>query len=1241
MSFSNSRSSTSGTAPNLQALTPADTKEATEQLPSKRGFLSKARGMVGYHKRYFVLEDAVLTYYSSNHDQFPLGYMSIHDIVSVNWFPGKKDGRLFEVTLTHKVYTLVAESKDTACEWVSAIEMSIEHVKNATHMDDLIGGARNNNGPATPRHVRDVSVMSVEDVMDEISESAQNHFRLAFYKTALKRNEFMQKLVTECRSDAVALEFILKVLLEPPKSSNVMRSMNHLPVPSAGSSVRSAPNSPRGSILENDEPQYRSVRSAACTRYNPHVHRSSFIYTRVRHVDIRQLGDLSPRIRPGDIERRRQMIDNAVSEHGDNKTNLLLKPGAYGRLRVSPNRSPNRSPNHSPSPNPSDGASRPRRHVRDPSIAMEFSVDNAPEPSVSRSPATSTIMHRRRSSDMGTVKSHIPAKFRKLQRSASNFQRSSSFTQKYGSALGSEIGGIPENKERNSLISTEGYDALEFEDKQAVYDWIISDDFLEKVCIVFGKGDFHAQKLALRCVWILLQRNAHTHVRLSAAPLALGQECPECTLASEQMEAFMQKVLLQYCSKLVLDSTTHNAVYELLHMLVSGIPEFNRSVHSTNVVRNHGLWRSIFVCLHHAKFSTRRRILKDVLMLLIKNPHNCESILCQVGWHTWILPLLYDVPKQDRLLRINMAYSYTIMIYTVLHLHCYENYTDGPLAFSNIMRASLVSTLEVQEDQLHVMRDMINTMLHVLQRDNSIFSANFDGAVWQNLVSLMRFVKAFIFTTPQRDLDSHQALYTNMESDTRLGLHAPHEVPDDIGLLHQVVGLLVHVRLEQVTSDMKASQTVSDEERAAIEYLIKEDFRAFFTDSTVFLQIVFQLQDVTEEEMYQLLYEFVTEKDTLVRKKIFKGAADRHKVVMEAIKRAESKRNRAIEQTLQSSKVKTNAIINLLLLGPGESGKSTVFKQLIGMYGGGFDTEARRIYIPLIYDNVVTAAKTLAEQSDILADAGLEKLRVTDEQARASMEIIKALEEPYTLTPDLCIHIRRMWNEPPIQATLDLRGSKFQLAAGDSAPYYFNSIESFCQPNFVPSEDDILRTRLRTTGIVETDFRVEKVKFHLTDVGGQRSERKKWIHCFQDVNAVIFVAAISEYDQVIAEDGKTNRLQEALDLFEEIVNLKWFKQTPMILFLNKRDLFFRKLQRVPLQKHFPEFGKYKQDYKHACAFIRREFKRRCHDSNKEIYISETCATDREKMKFVFDAVRTHIVREALRGAGLMSGDTFN
>ena len=77
------------------------------------------------------------------------------------------------------------------------------------------------------------------------------------------------------------------------------------------------------------------------------------------------------------------------------------------------------------------------------------------------------------------------------------------------------------------------------------------------------------------------------------------------------------------------------------------------------------------------------------------------------------------------------------------------------------------------------------------------------------------------------------------------------------------------------------------------------------------------------------------------------------------------------------------------------------------------------------------------------------------------------------------------------------------------------------EENFQPTEQDILRARVLTSGIFETKFRVDKVKFHMFDVGGQRDERRKWIQCFNDVTAIIFVAAsrygikifVNEYQQ--------------------------------------------------------------------------------------------------------------------------------
>lgn len=94
---------------------------------------------------------------------------------------------------------------------------------------------------------------------------------------------------------------------------------------------------------------------------------------------------------------------------------------------------------------------------------------------------------------------------------------------------------------------------------------------------------------------------------------------------------------------------------------------------------------------------------------------------------------------------------------------------------------------------------------------------------------------------------------------------------------------------------------------------------------------------------------------------------------------------------------------------------------------------------------------------------------------------------------------------------------------------------------YVPNSRDVLRARIRTTGIIETQFKVDHMIFRMVDVGGQRSERRKWIKCFDDVRSLLFVVSLTEYDMALREDPKINRLHESLKLFHDICNNIYFR----------------------------------------------------------------------------------------------------
>jgi guanine nucleotide-binding protein G(i) subunit alpha len=334
--------------------------------------------------------------------------------------------------------------------------------------------------------------------------------------------------------------------------------------------------------------------------------------------------------------------------------------------------------------------------------------------------------------------------------------------------------------------------------------------------------------------------------------------------------------------------------------------------------------------------------------------------------------------------------------------------------------------------------------------------------------------------------------------------------------------------------------------------------------------------------------------------------------------------NAQMDNKMQSKQMDDSQIRKLLLLGAGESGKSTLFKQVISLYGKGFTEDDRKALRNVVHNNTVLAMKTLVKYSDLL------KHPVAPEN-EASKQAIQEMKTEAPVDAEVAAHIERLWADAGIKQTYAER-AKFQLI--DSSEYFFGRLADMSKPGYVPNEQDMLRSRVRTTGMVETHFEIDGTKFRMFDVGGQRNERKKWIHCFDAVTAVMFVAAISEYDQTLFEDDQTNRIDEALSLFEEICNSKWFRDTSMILFLNKRDIFEKKIKVVPISNHFPEY-KDGADAEKGAEFFTSLFLSKNKVPQKQIYPQVTCATDKNNIQHVFNSVKDTIIRESLKGGGLM------
>eukprot|EP00456_Euglypha_rotunda_P006148 TRINITY_DN11047_c0_g1_i10.p1 TRINITY_DN11047_c0_g1~~TRINITY_DN11047_c0_g1_i10.p1 ORF type:complete len:179 (+),score=21.79 TRINITY_DN11047_c0_g1_i10:317-853(+) len=168
----------------------------------------------------------------------------------------------------------------------------------------------------------------------------------------------------------------------------------------------------------------------------------------------------------------------------------------------------------------------------------------------------------------------------------------------------------------------------------------------------------------------------------------------------------------------------------------------------------------------------------------------------------------------------------------------------------------------------------------------------------------------------------------------------------------------------------------------------------------------------------------------------------------------------------------------------------------------------------IIYRNILSAMHTLVTQSEKFGGEC-----DTKSDVKSSMEYFKAMKQPHLsegkVDSEAADHIKKLWADAGIRATFDAR-AKFQVP--DSAVYFFENIDRIAKDDYSPTYEDILRCRSRTTGIVETEFQIKNDLFKIMDVGGQRSERKKWIRCFEDVTAVIFVAEIGRAVQQECRD---------------------------------------------------------------------------------------------------------------------------
>lgn len=330
--------------------------------------------------------------------------------------------------------------------------------------------------------------------------------------------------------------------------------------------------------------------------------------------------------------------------------------------------------------------------------------------------------------------------------------------------------------------------------------------------------------------------------------------------------------------------------------------------------------------------------------------------------------------------------------------------------------------------------------------------------------------------------------------------------------------------------------------------------------------------------------------------------------------------SKQIDRDLKTAKKKLKSEKKLLLLGTGEAGKTTFIKQMRIIHGKGYSDSDKLDFKSLVYQNVYSAISTLGDAMDKLELFYSDPLEVN--LLEELMEVINCVDQIESIPEHHIAAIKKFWADAGVQECYRAR-NKFQL--NDSAHYFLGDIDRIATPNYIPEIDDILRTRKATTGIQEYPFQIDNIIFRMVDVGGQKSERRKWIHCFEGVDAVMYLTAISEYDQFLAEDDETNRLEESLNLFNTIIQYPWFVNSPIIVFMNKIDLLEEKIEHSDINDTWPDYTGPTKNFVSARDFIFGMFQMIWLEYRENMYHHFTQATDTKNVRVVFDVVKNDVL----------------
>lgn len=331
-----------------------------------------------------------------------------------------------------------------------------------------------------------------------------------------------------------------------------------------------------------------------------------------------------------------------------------------------------------------------------------------------------------------------------------------------------------------------------------------------------------------------------------------------------------------------------------------------------------------------------------------------------------------------------------------------------------------------------------------------------------------------------------------------------------------------------------------------------------------------------------------------------------------------------------------------MCLGAGESGKSTFNRQMRFIYNkdkSKASEDDKRAIKQQIHNDMIKGMRALlllAKHESCCERLGMELQPSSLQSAEVLEAALPKRNGNYDLSAQLGNCIQQLWKDPIIRACWNQRVELWPFLGlvnainedlYDSMEAYFDSTPRIQEDTYVPLQMDMIKCRLKTTGVEETLITVDGTHIRLLDVGGQKSERRKWISFFDNCQVLLFFAPLCDYELQLAEDPSVNRMHDSLALFDQICNSHFFKDTIILLLLNKDDIFRERIRIKDLSCCFPEYTGGK-DYEKAGEFIKQKFLAVNKNPKKQIYSNMTNATDTASIKVVFDSLQVLLSSKA-------------